>query len=50
MKKVKEYLKNISFNKKEQKLLNKKEKVWYFLSKRSIYLTCKLRNFINVGV
>lgn len=50
MNEVKKYLKEIDFHIEEKNLFNRKEKIWYYLSKKSIYLTCKLRNFIKLGV
>ena len=47
---IQEYLKKIDFNNTEKKQLTIKEKIWVFMSKKSMYFTCKIRNLIHVGI
>ena len=44
------YIKNISFDKKDIKTLNIKQKIWFYIAKISLDKCCKIRNYLKVGL
>lgn len=47
---IEEYMRNINFNSDEKSAFNVKERIWLAISKQSIYVTCKIRNFMRIGI
>ncbi len=47
---VNKYIENILFTKEEYMNLDSKNKIWMKLEKKSLQVTCILRNFLNIGV
>ena len=43
------YINNIMFTKEEYLCLNLKNKIWVTISKKSLEIACKIRNFFNIG-
>ena len=47
---IEKYLENLTFSKNEIKNLTYKERIWIFLSKKSLFITCKIRNLMKIGI
>lgn len=46
---LKRYIDNILFTRSEYRELNIKNKIWIILVKRSLGITCRIRNLFNIG-
>lgn len=47
---IEKYLKNLIFSKNEIENLTCKERIWIFLSNKSLFITCKIRNLMKIGI
>lgn len=46
---LKQYIDKILFTKSDYKELDIKHKIWVILGKKSLGITCRIRNLFNIG-